>query len=338
MRKLLLLVIVLLIIVYGKAQNPFAEYGYTPKIATLSQGQYNEFFDNDTLVQIGSVLFNTKSKQIVAFIETDTLYSEATLEPDIVSRWISPDPMSEERSWISPYNYCQNNPIIRIDEDGCLDTDFGIDENGKIKQIGPTNNEPDKLYATNRKGDKTDANGDKKVDDKDAVTVTDKSLLPGLSKTDGSGISKASTTNGNDAGNVFKFASDHSKVEWTGVKYSGDKGSSKYMIATSHEDGSSPTPYGLGISGSKVQSYIHSHPGIANSEVAELFSMGDNGTKRPFLYDSDWSYSINRYYGNNNKEPYPSYNYFPTSGRRYYVSPYGIKVSKKSAQSLLKGQ
>jgi hypothetical protein len=118
MRKLLLILVVLLSFATAKAQNPFAQYGYTPKIATLSQGQYNEFFDNDTLVQIGSVLFNTKSKQIVAFVETDTLYSEATLEPDIVSRWISPDPLAEKYLSISPYVYVANNPINIIDPDG----------------------------------------------------------------------------------------------------------------------------------------------------------------------------------------------------------------------------
>ncbi len=100
------------------AQNPFSEYGYTPKIATLSQGKYNETFDNDTLVQIGSVLFNTRSKQIVAFVQTDTLYLEATLEPDIVSRWLSPDPLADEYTSWSPYNYVMNNPIIYIDPDG----------------------------------------------------------------------------------------------------------------------------------------------------------------------------------------------------------------------------
>jgi hypothetical protein len=118
MKRIILLFAIIISTVCVNSQNPFAEYGYTPKIATLSQGQYNEFFDNDTLVQIGSVLFNTKSKQIVAFVETDTLYSEATLEPDIVSRWISPDPLAVKYPQISPYVYVKDNPIIHIDPDG----------------------------------------------------------------------------------------------------------------------------------------------------------------------------------------------------------------------------
>ncbi len=120
MKRLLLLSIVLLGIIGAKAQNPFAEYGYTPKIATLSKGQFNEFHDQDTIVQIGSVLYNTKSKQIVAFVETDTVYSEATLEADIVSRWISPDPLADHPTQIeySPYHYAGNNPIRWTDPDG----------------------------------------------------------------------------------------------------------------------------------------------------------------------------------------------------------------------------
>ena len=120
MKRLLLLSIVLLTFIGAKAQNPFAEYGYTPKIATLSKGQFNEFHDQDTIVQIGSVLYNTKSKQIVAFVETDTVYSEATLEADIVSRWISPDPLADHPNQVdqSPYQYAWNNPVYWTDPDG----------------------------------------------------------------------------------------------------------------------------------------------------------------------------------------------------------------------------
>jgi len=128
MKWLVLLYVIILSSYFAHAQNPFTEYGYTPKIATLSQEQFNEFFDNGTIAQIGSVLYNTKSKQIVAFVETDTLYSEATLEPDIVSRWISPDPLADRYPSWSPYNYTMNNPIKFIDPDGQVIVDANGNE------------------------------------------------------------------------------------------------------------------------------------------------------------------------------------------------------------------
>ncbi|MDN3601964.1 RHS repeat-associated core domain-containing protein [Belliella kenyensis] len=39
----------------------------------------------------------------------------------VIGRWTSPDPMASERSWVSPYNYVQNNPLNRIDPDGRFD-------------------------------------------------------------------------------------------------------------------------------------------------------------------------------------------------------------------------
>ena len=119
MKKLLLFFALIVGFISTQAQdNPFEKYGYTPKVATLSQGQFNESFDNDTVVQMGSVLFNTKTKQIIAFVEYDTLYSEATLEPDIVSRWMSPDPLAAKAPGWSPYRFAFCNPIMFVDPDG----------------------------------------------------------------------------------------------------------------------------------------------------------------------------------------------------------------------------
>ena len=100
------------------AQQPFEEYGYKVKVATLSKGKYNEFFDQDTLVQIGSSVLNLNTGKLEYFVSYDTVYSEATLQPDLISRWINPDPHSDEYFSLSPYNAFANNPILFTDPDG----------------------------------------------------------------------------------------------------------------------------------------------------------------------------------------------------------------------------
>lgn len=53
--------------------------------------------------------------------ETGRYYYGARYYDPRISLWIGVDPLAEERSWMSPYNYCQNNPIVRIDPTGALD-------------------------------------------------------------------------------------------------------------------------------------------------------------------------------------------------------------------------
>lgn len=101
-----------------QAQQPFESYGYKVKVATLSNGKYQEFFDQDTIVQIGTVVMNRLSGKLLYFVSFDTTYSEASLKPDLVSRWISPDPLSEKYYSFSPYNFVLNNPIKHVDPDG----------------------------------------------------------------------------------------------------------------------------------------------------------------------------------------------------------------------------
>ncbi len=45
-----------------------------------------------------------------------------------IGRFMSVDPLAEDRNWVSPYNFVQNNPLTRIDLDGALDNPvFGSD-------------------------------------------------------------------------------------------------------------------------------------------------------------------------------------------------------------------
>ena len=116
-KQVLLLVLFLISQLMAYSQDPFEKYGYKPKIHTLSDGKYHEFFDNEDVVRIGTALFNTQTNRIVGYVEDDSAMYQK-LETELVSRWLSLDPMSEEYPSWSPYNYVLNNPIKFIDPDG----------------------------------------------------------------------------------------------------------------------------------------------------------------------------------------------------------------------------
>ena len=112
-----------------QAGNPFKKFGYKPKIATLSKGKYLEFHDLDSIVKIGSFLYHVKNKTITSYTRIDPNDSEAGLSPEVISRWMSPDPLSDEFPNWSPYNFTYNNPIIYNDPTGLAPESpiFGID-------------------------------------------------------------------------------------------------------------------------------------------------------------------------------------------------------------------
>jgi RHS repeat-associated protein len=53
--------------------------------------------------------------------ETGMYYYGARYYTPEVSIWLSVDPLAYERSWLSPYNYCQWNPVKLTDPTGMLD-------------------------------------------------------------------------------------------------------------------------------------------------------------------------------------------------------------------------
>ena len=120
-----------------QAGNPFAQFGYKAKIATLSKGKYLEFHDLDSIVTIGTVRWHVLKNEIVGRIVQDSLNPDAQPIGDRVGRWISPDPLSEEFPSWSPYNMSFNNPLKFKDPDGRAPVDWVnfIGKNGQQQII-----------------------------------------------------------------------------------------------------------------------------------------------------------------------------------------------------------
>ncbi len=50
------------------------------------------------------------------------------------------DPMADEREWLSPYNYVQNNPLLRVDPTGMLDTHYEDEFGNTLADTNDGNN------------------------------------------------------------------------------------------------------------------------------------------------------------------------------------------------------
>ncbi|KWW26783.1 MAG: RHS repeat-associated core domain-containing protein, partial [bacterium P3] len=84
-------------------------------------------FSYDT-AQVGFYRFNGKEKDP----ETGFLYYGARYHwPEVWSGWLSPDPMMDKYPGISPYAYCNWNPVIFVDPDG-RDTFYIEMDKGRI--------------------------------------------------------------------------------------------------------------------------------------------------------------------------------------------------------------
>ncbi len=127
MKQLSLLFVILFLTGSVRAEDIFKKHGFDEKPLTLSKGQYQETFANDEVVQIGTVLLDTRMNRIVRFLDEDT--AEPVQKAEYSSRWLTPDPLAEKYYSISPYAYCLNNPINFIDPTGMAPI---FDEDGNL--------------------------------------------------------------------------------------------------------------------------------------------------------------------------------------------------------------
>jgi hypothetical protein len=80
-------------------------------VLTLSNGRYDEFKNAKRIETIGSVRFNTEKHKIVGF-------GENKRQMEVVSRFLSVDPIAKQYPELTPYQFASNTPIWAIDLDG----------------------------------------------------------------------------------------------------------------------------------------------------------------------------------------------------------------------------
>jgi RHS repeat-associated protein len=92
--------------------------------------------------------FSNKEKQT----ELGVLDFGARLYDPFIGRWWGVDGMAENRNWLSTFNYCQNNPILKNDVDGKLDDNFYFNaETGQFLGVARTSGQTDNFYAVSLK-------------------------------------------------------------------------------------------------------------------------------------------------------------------------------------------
>ena len=184
-----------------------------------------------------------------------------------VPMWTSVDPLAEKNPSLTPYHFCHNDPVNRIDPDG--KDDYMLDNSGNLIFLKRTDSENHTLYAQDNNGN-IDTNNSLLVS-KNLISSKDTKSYKGRQ---GSDINKNvstysvdfySSTNEQESIAFFEFATKCTHVEWSNTRVVSPNGNTNY-ISTSHNERSElgqraiiDGNYGCDYSNSHVEYANHSH-------------------------------------------------------------------------------
>jgi hypothetical protein len=279
----------------GYTQTPYDDFAPSNKKKEMLKLPETTFkaYNADSTSKIKYIELDKETLALSYYDAKDSLLSQIFLQPSDI-KWISVDQMASGRPGLTPYGYCQNNPIMRIDLDGNWDDDYTIDKNGSIKLERRTNDNFDMLYT------KESWNNGKK----DNFIKLDKGACSGIilgRLTIIDGNNTQSTFNyavfkviGDDnAMKMFGFAKDNTNIEWSKTNYGSNEGKDGLsFISTSFNAAKEQAvpivaSYLTFVEKSQIRSSDHNHPG----SPALMYPSGignENG-------DCDFAEWINKY-------------------------------------------
>jgi RHS repeat-associated protein len=238
----------------------------TGTLATLQQNHYYPFgmlnpslSTSNTIGALKDNRYLYNGKEFNDDFDLDWYDYGARFYDAQIGRWNSVDPLAEKKPWLSPYHFCSNNPLNRLDPDGR--DDFELNSKGQIvNRI--ENKKADNIYILNNDGKRIDGqtinfeygtitavrNPTVKVKGKDG-NVSDKTLT-------------LFEVKGNDnATKMFEFLANPSStgVEWTHAKIGAEK-SEQNVIGSSHDKSSTPVGHYLRATKYTLKEVTHNHP------------------------------------------------------------------------------
>ena len=117
---------------------------------------YNDFLHTTVPIAIGSVWdkgyrygFNSMEKDNEINVNGGSYDFGARIYDSRLGRWLSLDPLMEDFPDLSPYNFCEDNPIFYIDPDGKKPGPYNNGRNYRSNNLGYLNNVSPRTFQTN---------------------------------------------------------------------------------------------------------------------------------------------------------------------------------------------
>ena len=154
------------------------------------------------------------------------------------------DPLAEKRYHSSPYDYCSNSPITRIDPDGMLDDGYIVDDMGYFNKVNNEGGEEydvvyrEEAYSEENRKNYDESGGKDGLKISKGVIQSDKPLNIINEKGKVTGVSNLYTIKSDkEATKIFEFMAKHTKVEWSNTLMRDSKGKEFNLLMTSHSEG-----------------------------------------------------------------------------------------------------
>ena len=220
-------------------------------------------------------------------------------DSDLMTGWLSVDPMADKYPSLSPYAYCAWNPIRLVDPDG--EDIYWLDvTTGSLTLSQRTKDKTDKIIAGSYQG----IGRAKSFEEKASITFS-KGVLDGKKNKDYSKTGFVSS-NGTqkDAISVAKFISFCSYKELSGVGFTTGKSLEEAEIfawsKNTYEESNNPKNYSAPNNAKKIDFHFHTHCGKSDGTMGYGTPSTEDLTfakEQVSTYGEDNFYIISRKHG-----------------------------------------